>query len=123
FCKEAYHHFPRPPIALYEMLRVARRGVILIEPHDTPNILESWLMTLVRPGSSVKGEFFNSFEVSGNYVYKMSERELEKMAIALQLSSIALSGIDDYYLPGIEEVRKDSGSFVFIKIRLILFIL
>src|SRR5213075_2707793 len=33
-CKEAYHHFPRPMIALYEMLRVARVGVVLIEPYD-----------------------------------------------------------------------------------------
>ena len=31
-CKLAFHHFPRPPIALYEMLRVARRGLVLIEP-------------------------------------------------------------------------------------------
>ena len=37
-CKEAYHHFPRPAIALYEMLRVAKKGVILIEPLDK-NIL------------------------------------------------------------------------------------
>ena len=34
FCKESYHHFPRPMIALYEMLRVARKGVVLIEPND-----------------------------------------------------------------------------------------
>ena len=34
FCKESYHHFPRPMLALYEMLRVASKGVILIEPND-----------------------------------------------------------------------------------------
>ena len=33
-CKESYHHFPRPMVALYEMLRVARNGVLLIEPND-----------------------------------------------------------------------------------------
>ena len=33
-CKESYHHFPRPMVALYEMIRVARKGVILIEPQD-----------------------------------------------------------------------------------------
>jgi SAM-dependent methyltransferase len=32
FCKQTYHHFPRPPVAFYEMLRIARRGVILLEP-------------------------------------------------------------------------------------------
>lgn len=35
FCKESYHHFPRPMIALYEMLRVANEAVLLIEPQDT----------------------------------------------------------------------------------------
>jgi ubiquinone/menaquinone biosynthesis C-methylase UbiE len=35
FCKESYHHFPRPMIALYEMLRVSRKGVVLLEPQDT----------------------------------------------------------------------------------------
>ncbi|WP_051536351.1 class I SAM-dependent methyltransferase [Marinilabilia salmonicolor] len=34
FCKEAYHHFPRPYLAVYEMLRVASKAVILIEPVD-----------------------------------------------------------------------------------------
>lgn len=33
-CKEAFHHFPRPFIALYEMIRIARMGVVLIEPND-----------------------------------------------------------------------------------------
>ena len=27
-CKESYHHFPRPMLALYEMLRVAKNGVV-----------------------------------------------------------------------------------------------
>lgn len=31
-CKDSYHHMPRPMIALYQMLRVARRAVVLIEP-------------------------------------------------------------------------------------------
>ena len=35
FCKESYHHFPRPMLALYEMLRVANSGVLLIEPNDS----------------------------------------------------------------------------------------
>ena len=31
-CKESLHHFPRPSIAFYEMLRVSKLGVVLIEP-------------------------------------------------------------------------------------------
>jgi hypothetical protein len=34
FCKESYHHFPRPFLALAEMVRVARYAVILVEPRD-----------------------------------------------------------------------------------------
>src|SRR5690606_20250729 len=33
-CKEAYHHFPRPYAALYEMIRVAKKGIVIIEPQD-----------------------------------------------------------------------------------------
>jgi SAM-dependent methyltransferase len=32
--QDVLHHLPRPPIGLTEMLRVARRAVIVIEPHD-----------------------------------------------------------------------------------------
>ena len=34
FCKESFHHFPRPFNGLHELKRVARCGVILIEPRD-----------------------------------------------------------------------------------------
>ena len=34
-CKPAYHHSARPPEALYETLRLARMGVVLIEPIET----------------------------------------------------------------------------------------
>lgn len=33
-CKESYHHFPRPHAALYEMIRVAREAIVIIEPQD-----------------------------------------------------------------------------------------
>ncbi|MCX7986598.1 MAG: class I SAM-dependent methyltransferase, partial [Bacteroidales bacterium] len=33
-CREALHHFPRPYLALYEMLRVSKKGIIIIEPID-----------------------------------------------------------------------------------------
>ena len=34
FCKESYHHLPRPFLGLYEMLRVTKNGIVLIEPID-----------------------------------------------------------------------------------------
>ena len=33
-CKESFHHFPRAYLGLYEMIRVAKKGVVLIEPTD-----------------------------------------------------------------------------------------
>ena len=35
FVKEALHHVPRPILGLYEMLRVAKKAVIFIEPGET----------------------------------------------------------------------------------------
>jgi len=32
--QDGLHHLPRPPLGLTEMLRVARRAVIVIEPYD-----------------------------------------------------------------------------------------
>jgi len=33
-CKETLHHLPRPYIGLYEMLRVSKIGIVVIEPYD-----------------------------------------------------------------------------------------
>src|SRR5260370_34156197 len=34
-CKEAFHHFPHAPLAFYEFLRVARRGILAVEANAT----------------------------------------------------------------------------------------
>ena len=31
-CKESYHHFPRPFMAFYEMIRVAKQGIVILKP-------------------------------------------------------------------------------------------
>jgi len=107
FCKESYHHFPRPMIGLYEMLRVAKKAVILIEPNDQiatdaplPAIL-NWLKRQIR-NFLRKPELRNSFETSGNYLYTVSKREMEKVALGLNLPIIAVKGINDEYLEGCE---------------------
>ena len=47
--KEALHHFPRPWLALYESLRVCRKGVILFEPNgQEPGFLSNVLRVLRR---------------------------------------------------------------------------
>jgi SAM-dependent methyltransferase len=95
-CKESYHHFPRPPIALYEMLRVARQGVVLIEPIDQPRLLDGVKRVVKRV---IRGDRQHQFEPSGNFLYRVSLRELEKLLLALGTQVYAFRGINDFYHP------------------------
>lgn len=121
FCKESYHHFPRPPVALYEMVRISRRAVILIEPRDyaidrgpmntigPAGLIQSfgaWLagrLGIQRKPLSPEKRFRLGdephFEESGNYMYSLSAREIEKVALGLNLPAIAVKGLNDYYIP------------------------
>lgn len=102
-CKEAYHHFPRPMVALYEMLRVARKAVVLIEPQDP----------LIDHPAYV-GDWPAGYEASGNYVYTLSRRELHKVALGLDLPAVATRGLYDLWYEGISDVpaREDNPQFV-----------
>ena len=107
FCKESYHHFPRPYIALYEMLRVANKGIVLIEPNDS-YISEKVSIVIFRNLKNIIKKLLNKkternrFEQSGNYVYSMSMREMEKVALGLNLNVIAFKGLNDSYIKGVE---------------------
>ena len=105
FCKEAYHHFPRPTIALYEMLRVAKRGVILAEPNDRERSPLRRVMHLL--GSKAPAE---TYEEEGNYVYSISEREITKVALGMNLPQVAFKGFNDAYVPGLEFVPLGSAT-------------
>ena len=103
FCKEAYHHFPRPMIALYEMLRVSRKGIILIEPNDRLNSIMRRLIAPLR--RLLKGQRHmdaDAYEQSANYAYPIYWREMEKVALGLNLPQIAFKGLNDAYIPGME---------------------
>lgn len=99
-CREAFHHFPRPYIGLYEMLRVAKKACIIIEPVDVlikmplllliKNILDRMDPLLIN--KIWKNRF--SWETVGNYVYKVSEREIEKVAMGVGLRMIAFKEIN-----------------------------
>jgi SAM-dependent methyltransferase len=103
FCKDSYHHFPRPMIALYEMLRVAKKGVILIEPNDrvhapirmTKDILNFVVGKNLHPDHK-------AYEGDGNYIFTISRREIEKVALGLNIPQVAFKGLCDYYVPGLE---------------------
>jgi ubiquinone/menaquinone biosynthesis C-methylase UbiE len=99
-CKEAYHHFPRPAIGFYEMLRVAKKGVVILEPNDinlafpplmfVRNILDKINTNLLK--KIWRNQY--SYEVVGNFVYKISFREFEKMTVALDMPVIACKGFN-----------------------------
>ena len=96
-CKESLHHFPRPPVAFYEMLRVARKGIVLIEPIEGGarplDLLKTSVKRLLRDGAS------DQFETSGNFIYRISIREATKMHLALGYRCLAWKGINDFWYP------------------------
>jgi len=121
FCKESYHHFPQPMKALYEMLRVARQAVVMIEPNDqtiVPDgvaVLSRMLKDIVKRllGRPIH---YHNFETSGNYAYAISRREMEKVALGMGMHVMAIRGINDYYLPGVEFEPIDPANRLFRKV-------
>lgn len=132
FCKESYHHFPRPILALYEMLRVSKTAVILIEPND-PNVaipstmshllaMAKWTKRVIKNRIKLllgKELFYNygGYETVGNYIYSVSEREIEKIALGLNLPAIAFKGINDHYIEGVEFEKATDESPLFQKVK------
>ncbi len=122
-CKEAYHHFPRPYIALYEMIRCSKKAVVLIEPIDIAFHFPLFtfirnIVNTVAPSFSKKiwkNEF--SYETVGNFVYKVSEREFKKIGAGINLPYFAWKGINDYYSPSLElnNSTDDTKLFNYIK--------
>lgn len=113
--KEMLHHLARPYLGIYEMLRVARKGVIIIEPQD-PKVNED----LATQADGVREEFeakiFGNldffFEDIGNYIYRFSAREFEKIAYGLGRSTIAFRGINDVgAFPTETDINVDDQAF------------
>lgn len=90
-CKEALHHMSRPYAAIYEMFRVARYGVVVIEPQD------AWVDFPCATYDTTP-----RYEEVGNFVYVFSTRELEKIAYGLNIRGLATTKMMDSYIPGSE---------------------
>lgn len=111
-CKESFHHLPRPMMLFYEMARVSRKGFVFIEPRDL-SVLESFRdvlgLMLTRSVSAAvrKHRTRHRFESTGNYVYALTEVELEKAAMGLELPTVAFKGMHDAYAKGVEFEKLD----------------
>lgn len=132
FCKEAFHHFPRPYLALYEMLRVSNQAVVMIEPAERlilngvkskPYLLSAIQLFL----SKITGKSYqpyvppvchlnHAFEEAGNYLYAVSVRELEKLVHGMDLGGLAWKGFNDVYEKGCEFEKAKAGNPLFEKI-------
>jgi SAM-dependent methyltransferase len=98
-CKESFHHFPRPMLALYEMLRVACKGIVLIEPQDA--YVDMPILS---------GDHKATYESDGNYVYTLSRREVEKVALGLDLPAVAFKNLYDIFDPALtDELAQESN--------------
>jgi SAM-dependent methyltransferase len=88
--KESFHHWPRPMLGFYEMLRVARLGVILIEPYD-------WHKGSGADPYISANNFNDQYEAVGNYKYQISLREILKACWSLYLDKVVACGFNDPY--------------------------
>lgn len=97
-CKEAYHHFPRPAIAFYEMLRVAKEAVVLIEPYDGPRRFLDLIKEPMKKLLWGKNQTIH-FEPSGNFIYRIHPKQMGKKLAALGYAAVAYKTFNDIYLP------------------------
>jgi ubiquinone/menaquinone biosynthesis C-methylase UbiE len=121
FCKEAFHHFPRPFLALYEMLRVAKKSVVLVEPQDQISSPLRQAIFAVRKLMRRQRHFDqHRYEDSGNYIYSISEREIEKACLGENLPCVAFKGLTDLYVKGGEFEPATLFSAKFLRMRAVI---
>ena len=130
-CKEAFHHFPRAYLGLYEMIRVSKTAAILVtEPIDILSKM-SLLVLVKNICDKIHPLFINkvwknrfSWETVGNYVFKISEREIEKIAMGIGLPCIAFKRYDHFkshtQIDGMLDVPINQKLYKKIKLKLAL---
>ena len=128
YCKEAFHHFPRAYIAIYEMLRVSKIAVIVTEPRDwLPAPFSRRVIQLVK--NSLKKALnieiphpdSGNYEPIGNYVFTVSEREIQKIALGLHLPTVAFKNLQDAYIEGVENESISTNGPLFRRLKLSIF--
>ena len=141
FCKGSYHHFPRPFVALCEMLRVSKKAVCLIEPQDqhiftrdrikkfpAKDLLYRAFVNYVRVtflkkepiaviGEIGMPDLRPEYEPVGNYIYDISRQELEKVCYGQNFDAIAFMDINEHYIFGGESEVANDDSEIFKKLK------
>lgn len=92
-CKESFHHFPRPMLGLYKMLESAKKAVILLEPQEKMEFVESFGFCKIENEDKIS----NCYEKVGNFKYEVSVREICKSAWSLYLPHVIVKGFNDPY--------------------------
>ena len=100
-CKEALHHMQFPYRALYEMVRVAKYAVVIVEPQD-----------MFGDVPCLAGPYLATYESVGNFVYTFSSVEMQKLCFGLNLPFVATKNMIDVYVQGCEfQLADDSNPF------------
>lgn len=95
FVNAGLHHLMHPHAGLCELMRTSRQAAIFIESQDS--LLHSFGKLMGRNAD---------FEPAGNYVYRWSEREIEKIALSAHAHSYA---VKTYFLPILLRMRGVKG--------------
>jgi hypothetical protein len=66
-CKESLHHLSKPYQGIYEMMRVSKKGIIIIEPN----------------GDNNHPYYLNDFEDCGNYGFSFNSYDLIKVGMSM----------------------------------------
>lgn len=126
FCKESFHHFPKPFMSLYEMIRVCREAVVLVEPAEKiyTNDVSSkkYLLSALKlfwakltgkkylPYLPSKYFVEHGYEEAGNYIYTLSVRELERLMHGMDIAALAYKKFNDIYIKGCEFEEAVAGN-------------
>ena len=103
--KAGLHHLPRPMVGFYELFRVSREGIVVMEGQDAP------VLRFVRRFAFRARDW----ESSGNYVYRFTVREIEKACLGLNLPGFAVATRLMPWKRSYRRVRK--GSFHYRTLR------
>ncbi|MEO6303173.1 MAG: class I SAM-dependent methyltransferase [Bacteroidia bacterium] len=124
YCKQSYHHFPRPALAVYEMLRVSKKAIMFTEPNDfiptpfTRRLLQK-IKHSIKKITSGKIEHSDTghYEPIGNYVYGINLRNFEKIALGIGLPCLAYKRFHDVFIPGMENESLSDTAPLFKKLK------